>query len=74
MDNTTSLWIPKKYVDRVAYVDHDDDGWWIGLHDGWCCDIALHTIHEDTKSDVLQCLRNTILCTCSDCVIYDKKR
>ncbi len=65
MDNTTSLKIPAKYQERVAYIDHDEDGWWIGLNDGWCWDYkGLHTIHEDSMAAVLGCLRETSVCDC----------
>ena len=68
MDNTTLLNIPVKYQTRVMYVDLDDDGWWIVLNDRWCWDYpGLHTIHEDTKSAALQCLRETKVCDCKEC-------
>jgi len=60
MTNTTSIKIPKKYQDRVECVEHDQDGYWLYLYDGWNWgDRGLHTIHEDTQSEVLRCLRET---------------
>ena len=69
MHSIPSLNIPKKYVDRVLSVDHDEDGWWIFLHDGWCWqDNGLHTIHEDYKAAALCALRETAACECADCM------
>jgi hypothetical protein len=60
--------IPKKYSARVSYVDHDEDGWWIGLQDGWCwSDQGLHTIHEDTQAAALSCLAEIVPCKCEQC-------
>ena len=66
--------IPQKYLDRIGYIDHDDDGYWIGLRDGWCWDSnGFHTIHEDTQAKALEALRDTDVCTCRDCFRSVKK-
>lgn len=56
--------VPAKYLERVAEVEDDrenENGWWIHLNDGWVCDTsaAPHTIHEDTFSECLKCLRQS---------------
>ena len=68
MDNQTSIKIPTMYVDRIESVEHDEDGYWLGLKDGWCCDLSTHVIHEDTQARVLECLRDISLCYCRQCV------
>lgn len=60
--------IPKKYQKRILSIDYDSDGYWCILNDGWCWDFnGLHTIHEDTKTEVLKCIRNTEPCSCDMC-------
>ena len=60
--------IPKKYEDRVREMFHDDDGWWIYLKRGWRQgDNLCHTLHEDTKTRLMQELRNTKRCDCDYC-------
>ena len=63
--------IAKKYQERVSVIESEtDDGeasWWIYLNDGWCWEPGLHTIHEDTQREALQCLRETIPCDCDGC-------
>lgn len=41
------------------------EGYWVNLRDGWCCDPATHTIHEDTPD---QCARYfpVVPCECCD--------
>jgi len=68
MKNITSIKIPKKYQERVQELYYDSDGYWLHLNKGWHWDdYGLHTIHEDTKSRVLMCLRDTEPCDCDYC-------
>ena len=61
--------IPKKYQNIIYEIYHDEDGWWCVLNRGWCYDQqSQHVIHEDTKKDILQCIKRTEKCNCSDCV------
>jgi len=61
--------IPKKYQNRVYEVYQDEDGFWCYLNEGWCYDQkGQHIIHEDTKTEVLKCIKYTEKCMCSDCV------
>lgn len=60
--------IPKKYQNRIYYIYHDEDGWWCELNEGWCYDQqGQHIIHEDTKTEILKCIRWTNVCHCDDC-------
>ena len=62
------MYIKKKYQDRIEDIFHDDDGWWIYLKSGWFWDdYGLHIIHEDTKSEAIDCLKETKPCNCSVC-------
>jgi hypothetical protein len=56
--------IPAKYADRIEEIEDDreeDNGWWIYLKDGWVCETSssCHTIHEDTITQCLKCLRQS---------------
>ena len=62
-------YVPKKYHERVDVFELDEDGWWIYLKDGWCCDPATHTIHEDTKARAIEELRDTRACECCDACV-----
>ena len=60
--------IPKKYQNRIYEIYNDEDGWWCYLNEGWCYDQqSQHIIHEDTKTEILQCIRWTEKCHCKDC-------
>lgn len=60
--------IPKKYQDRIYSVYQDEDGWWCELNRGWCYDQeSQHLIHEDTRTDILKCIRLTKECKCDEC-------
>ena len=60
--------IPKKYQKRIYSIDYDCDGYWCQLNEGWCYDQnGQHIIHEDTKTEILKCIKWTEKCHCSDC-------
>ena len=67
--------IPKtlqKYADRISYVDderRDDNGWWVGLKDGWQdrYNPQCHTVHEDTLKECATIVKNAVPCTCDEC-------
>jgi hypothetical protein len=60
---------PKWYLKRVSYLDHDQDGWWLGLKDGWQdrYNPGCHTINENSKREVIAIARDAIVCDCPDC-------
>jgi hypothetical protein len=45
--------LAEKHPDKIESVDHDSDGYWIYLRDGWLTGEPSHTIHEDTVKDCL---------------------
>lgn len=60
--------IPKKYINRIYSIHHDEDRWWCYLNEGWCYDQqGQHIIHEDTKTEILKAIRTTEICNCEDC-------
>ena len=61
-------YIPKKYRYKVDAFEHDEDGYWVYLKDGYCWEFpGQHTIHEDAISRVLECVREAAACTCPEC-------
>lgn len=70
MKNETSIKVPKKYVERIKEIYHDDDGYWVITNPGWRngCDSECHVIHEDTKTAILQNIRWTEPCDCEECI------
>ena len=54
---------------RVSSVSDETqfgDGYWITLKDGFCCDTALHTIHEYTVRDLRHAMTDVKTCTCCE--------
>lgn len=65
MSNT---YIPKKYQNRIDSIEHDEDGWWIYLKNGFYWDdYGLHIIHEYTKAEAIKMLKLTEVCNCEVC-------
>jgi hypothetical protein len=61
-------YIKKKYQSRIDEIYRDSDGWWIYLKRGYCWDDkGLHTIHEDTQKEAIECLYYTEKCDCDYC-------
>lgn len=75
MKNKTSMIIPKKYHDKIDYIDveHSDvDGspvYWMYLKRGWCFDDeGLHVISELTQKELKGWLQTIHPCECYDCI------
>ena len=66
------MYIKKKYRERVHYIEHDSDGWWIYLKGYYWDDKGLHTIHEDTLAEAVQQLYYTDKCNCDYCKGLEK--
>lgn len=59
MINNTKMRIPKKYEHMIEEINHDQDGYWVALADGfYSAETGSHTIHEETQKDTLACIRN----------------
>ena len=69
MINNTNIRVPKKYVERIKEIFHDDDGYWAYTNHGWRNgdDYALHVIHEYTQAELLQQIKWTEPCDCDRC-------
>jgi hypothetical protein len=56
---------------KIDKIYHDSDGWWCDYAPGWksCTDPlgAQHTEHEQTRSELMQLVRQAKRCDCDDC-------
>lgn len=55
---------------RISSIEHDADGWWVYLADGWQngSDPGCHAFHEDTKREALAAFRAWVKpCECQGC-------
>ncbi len=69
MKNNILIKVSKKYQSKIDIIEKDEDGYWAYLKRGFCFDDrGLHTIHEDTKTEILSCIREIKPCFCSSCI------
>lgn len=58
-----------KLADKIQEQWRDEDGYWIALKSGWQdrYNPTCHTIHEDSKREVVSIARDAIPCNCREC-------
>lgn len=62
MENNTNMKIPKKYHPMISNIDHDSDGYWVWISDGYYAGgmggyDEIHVIHEDTQKEIMEQIR-----------------
>lgn len=45
--------LARRHPDQIESVEHDEDGYWVYLKDGWVSALGTYILHEDTVKDIL---------------------
>jgi len=61
----------QRHQDKIREVGDErgtEDGYWIYLKAGFCWDDqGLHSLHENTVSDIIRAFGSVMPCRCKDC-------
>lgn len=71
MVNNTNMRIPKKYHKMIEQITYDSDGYWCTTEIGYYAsgvDEASHVIHEYTREEVMEQIRDIKPCNCYNCI------